>query len=281
MATVRKFMFEQSFDEFDDLSPAQQAKVAAEAEAKVVAAMEPEVFVPPPPTYSEAELAQAREESFATGRAEGLREASETIEQLTASALLSIAGSLTGLGNQQAKFNDETARNAVALALSVVRKILPDLARRHAFDEIATLVNKCLPEVLEQPRLIVRVTESAVVPLRERLGALADTHGFSGRLLVNPDEALNHGDCYIEWGEGGGQSGCGQALAQHRGDRDPECGVATTTTFADRAEFGTGTGTEETARTDSGREESHRSRRAVPGGFAIIVPDHLLGKNDG
>ncbi|MBF0562804.1 MAG: hypothetical protein HQL37_12475 [Alphaproteobacteria bacterium] len=195
MAGIHKFMFDECFDDPND----RQQKPRKE-----VLVLEPvEEAPPPPPTFSGAELEQARKEGYAAGHGAGLKDATASIGQMTANALKAIATQMAGISAVVAKANDDAANNAVALAIAVAAKLMPSLASRYGMDEIAELVEKCLPEILEQPRLIIRVNPELVESVLEQVSAIADNHGFAGRLLIHPNEALPPGDCRIEWGEGG------------------------------------------------------------------------------
>ena len=73
MGSIRKFLFDTIFDVEEPPEVEEETTDEEEEEA------EPEVVVP---TFSEEEMAAAREESFATGKAEGVNEAAEATERL-------------------------------------------------------------------------------------------------------------------------------------------------------------------------------------------------------
>ncbi|MBX6322342.1 MAG: flagellar assembly protein FliH, partial [Rhodospirillaceae bacterium] len=49
----------------------------------------------------------------------------------------------------------------------------------------------------------VRLHDSLLDPLRERLDAVAAGAGFEGRIVILADPAMPVGDCRVEWADGG------------------------------------------------------------------------------
>lgn len=187
--------------DFDHPTPAEPR--ATEAEAEPEAPEEPEP--PPPPTFTEEELAIARDSAYAEGRESGRAEAMETLEQATAAALTAITGHMDALFGRQEEANDANARNAVRVAMAVLHKILPAACEKHAFDEVAKVVEEVVGHILDEPRIIVRLAAALVDPVRDRLEAVAQAHGFEGRVVVQADPRLAAGDCRVEWTDGGAE----------------------------------------------------------------------------
>jgi len=160
---------------------------------------------PPPPLFTEEDISVARDMAFEEGRRRGLTEAADTATQQTSVALAAIASQMTDLAARQAEAADEASRNAVKVALAAFKKMLPSLADATAIDEIVRVVGEVVGQVLDEPRIIVRVATSLAEPLRERLDEVADSHGFEGRVVLQPDARLASGDCRIEWADGGAQ----------------------------------------------------------------------------
>lgn len=198
MAKLQKYMFDLDFGH-----PAPAAAEAAAAEPEPAVPEEPEP--PPPPTFSEEELAIARDAAFAEGMEAGRAEAMETLEQAIASALTAITGHMDALFRRQEEANDANARNAARVAMAVLHKILPAACEKHAFDEVAKVVEEVVGHILDEPRIIVRLAAALVDPVKERLEAVALAHGFEGRVVVQADPRLAAGDCRVEWTDGGAE----------------------------------------------------------------------------
>lgn len=222
MATVQKFLFDTSFDEpgTDLVSKVaaaplrdrthDQPAVAVASEAEPYAGLDrrrrasdappPE---PPPDLYTAAQLDAAREEGFLKGHASALEEEGASTARLTAKALKGIAAGLDHLDDQQQVFNAGVEKTAIRLALAMVRRMLPATAETGAVPEIQRLLSDTLQDVLDQPRLVIRVHGSLAETIRKSVGPLREDHAYEGRITVRPDNDLPIGDCRLEWGDGG------------------------------------------------------------------------------
>jgi flagellar assembly protein FliH len=165
---------------------------------------------PPPPQYSEEELAQARRDALVAGREQGLREALDASEQAAARACETIAAHMTDLAKLLDTFHERQDRELVETAFLVVRKIFPELARRHALAETEGVIAECLSHLCDEPRVVIRVADSLLDALTERLQALAAGCGFEGRLVLLSDAELGPSDVRVEWADGGAERDCGR-----------------------------------------------------------------------
>jgi flagellar assembly protein FliH len=207
MAELRKYMFDLDFDQ------PRKRKVEEAAAQPLMVEDEP----PPPPAamFTEEELQIARDAAFEEGRLSGLQEAEELTERLTAMALQTLAGQVVSLFKRQEDANDANARNAVRVAQAVLRRVLPAACEQNAFEEVTRVVEEVIGHILDEPRIIVRVTQPLVEPVREKLEALALDHGFEGRVVVQPDTRLTaSSDCRVEWTDGGAERDQARLLAQ-------------------------------------------------------------------
>ena len=184
MVTIKKFLFDTEFD--DGL---------LEAEA--------EPAPPPEPTFSQTELDEARAQGFVEGRKRGLTEAATADGRLAAEALDAIAQCLGVLYEAQAKALEDAKRGAVAIAAAIAAKIAPEIARRAAVDGIAALVSERLPDLMDEPRVVVRLGAAQIERVKEQLDATAKRVGFSGQFILLVEDGLDAPDCRIEWADGG------------------------------------------------------------------------------
>lgn len=197
--TMRKYMFEVDFGP----PPAvQAAAVADDDEDEQLAAAEE---LPPPPTFSEEELQLARESAFEEGRQFGLTEAAESSARMLAMAMAGIAAGVETLRVQQEELGDTNVRTAVRVAMAVLKKVLPGACEKYAFEEVARVVEECVGHVLDEPRIVVRVSADLTDPIRDRLEVIAADQGFQGRVVVQADARLAPGDCRVEWTDGGAE----------------------------------------------------------------------------
>jgi flagellar assembly protein FliH len=118
------------------------------------------------PTFSVAELEAARQAAHAEGVAAGLAEAREGYERRAAQALEEAARQIASLHAVQAGSNVAVRRNAIEVAVTVVRKLFPRVEARWG---------------------------------------LAQSAGYPGRLILIADDTIGPGDCRVEWADGGAE----------------------------------------------------------------------------
>lgn len=228
MTSVRKFQFDESFD----VDPHHgHGRGYGHVEEDIA----PE---PPPPTYGEAELNAAREAGFregmvaghnagqqkgfaeghAAGAAEGAAAARAEVESgdasLTARALDRIAQGVAGMLASREAEKAARSDQPVHIALAIVRKLMPEMARRHGLAEIEGVVRSCLTELLDEPRLIVRVAPDTIDLVRPHLEGMIAASGFGTKLVVVGDAAIGPGNCRTEWAEGGAERDTKALLAE-------------------------------------------------------------------
>jgi len=187
MNAPRKYLFETSF-ETDDL-PA--APVPAEKE--------------PEPTFSEEDVAKARDDGFAAGKEAGRKAAEELIERDVAQALTHVTQQLADLGTAQSDSIERRGREAVEAALAIIRKLFPSLAEKHGMVEIETIIGECLTRLRGEPRVVIRVADALLDAVNERATALAAKAGFEGKLVLIAQDDLQAGDVRVEWADGGAE----------------------------------------------------------------------------
>ncbi len=207
MPDTRKYLFDRDFGPRPPPQPEAQAPVAVLVEEMPAAE-------PPAPMFTEDEINLARESAFDEGRRQGREEAARADEARVAQGLAAIAGALDDLVRRQEDANAEAARDAARVAYTAVRKVLPAACRVYAFEEVANVVEEVIGQVLDEPRIIVRVGPGLADLLRPRLEAVADGHGFEGRVVVQEDPRLPAGNCRVEWADGGAERDQARLLAE-------------------------------------------------------------------
>lgn len=183
-ADAARFLFSTNFED---------AGEAAHAQAKAA------------PTFTAEELARAEEVGRAAGHEAGLAEARASQEETVALALAQLeqqlASAEAGLVEHQATLQ----RRAIEIALTALRKLFPELARRNGLDECMALIGKCLERLRNEPRLVIRVAEDALDPLKAQVDALIQRCGYESRVIFLADDSLGPGDLRVEWADGGAE----------------------------------------------------------------------------
>jgi len=193
--SARKFLFDTGF--LDDSTK------KVEPKPEDLAPPEPEP--PLPPTFSEEELEQARSAGFTEGRTQGLIEAQASIERQTAMALERMTQGFQDLFAQHHRFREDIGRDAAQLSHTIARKICPELAQRNALVEIEALTRQAVEYLTDEPRVFVRMNQSSMQALGERLEAVMRSAAFEGQVLLRTENSLCDGDCRIEWANGGAE----------------------------------------------------------------------------
>ncbi|MBE1237766.1 flagellar assembly protein FliH [Phaeovibrio sulfidiphilus] len=204
MAEIQKFLFDRRFDR--PLEPAVPEVLPDELTDREAEAPEPEPEPepePPPPTFSEEEVEAARQAGYTAGHADAADEAAAANGRMAALAMSSAAQALEQLARDHRSSIDTVSADVAHLVEVICRRILPFTCDRNAVAEIVALMDTILPQVLEEPRLILRVHPDVLDTVRAHMDPLAASLGYEGRLVIMPDTGLERSDCRIEWTDGG------------------------------------------------------------------------------
>ncbi len=211
-ARMQKYLFERSFDpevlEAERLERLEEERRQREADEAALGGHEPEPEPepePPAPTFTEEELAEARRQSFEEGRQAGETAALESREEAILALLKDLGAETAEIAQRQQKANAELADTAVQVALAVSARMLPQLIARHGGDEIEDLVRHCLADLMEEPRIVVRVADGMLDDIRDRTSRIKTETGYPGTFVLLADGDLAPGDSRVEWADGGAE----------------------------------------------------------------------------
>ncbi|HYD31217.1 MAG TPA: FliH/SctL family protein, partial [Azospirillaceae bacterium] len=140
-------------------------------------------------------------------------EAEAAIANAQAQALQRVAEGVGQLIAAREQTNTQRQNQPLRITLAMTRKLFPDLARRHGLDEIEAMVRSILIELIDEPRLVVRMPPDMQAALAERIDGIAKATAFAGRLAVLPDDQLAPGDCRVEWADGGAERSTQRLIA--------------------------------------------------------------------
>lgn len=202
MAKLQKYLFDL---DFDAPAPRPAPEVMIEDEFDGMMDEPEEELPPPPPTFTEEDLFLAREQAMEAGRQAGIQEAEAATERLVASSVETIAGQLQNITVIQAEANEVRMRDAVAVAIAVVRKLQPEMSKDHALDEISGVIQECLTHIEKDIRVTVRVNPAHMDSIRHYANQAAEATGFEGKLIFTADPRIVPGNCRVEWGDGGAE----------------------------------------------------------------------------
>jgi len=188
MSMSGKFLFDTSF-EVEDLNDDAVQKTRK----------------PPPPKFGEEDLERARTEGHACGKEIGTQEAMQSIEQQVSQAVNAVSAQMSGLAQAQTESHERQSREALQVALTVVRKIFPRLAGRHGLDEVESVIRDCLERLRDEPRIVIRVADAVLDQVEARISEVAARAGFEGNIVYLAQDGLNPGDVRVEWADGGAE----------------------------------------------------------------------------
>lgn len=160
---------------------------------------------PLPRRFTRTELDAAHAAGFEEGRAAALAAASVAAEDRIAAALEAMNSGIAALFEAREALARDTEGSAVTVLRAILRKAVPALCRIDPFAEFETMVTHCLGEVLDEPRLVLRVSDALFDAVQQRIAGLAQTAGYAGKIVLLADAALADGDGRIEWADGGAE----------------------------------------------------------------------------
>ena len=156
----------------------------------------------PAPKFSLEELEAAKAQARAEGEAAGREEAYGERERAVDEALAGISHRLQQIAENDAAIKAEARAAAVNVAAAIARKLAAQLAAREPLREIEQLVLRCMDDMRDEPRLIVRAAEPVIRLLDQRLDQLMAQSGFGGKVMLAPDDKLAATDCRVDWADG-------------------------------------------------------------------------------
>jgi flagellar assembly protein FliH len=150
-------------------------------------------------SYSSDEVERIRNETFAAAKAD----AEVQVSALKADAMANIGAGMASLFEQLDATTKTLREESVQLALAVARKLAEASLNAFPLRHVEDILTDCLHKLHREPRLVVRVPAQMSEALQAEVHALADRHGFAGRVVVLPEPSLAGADCRVEWAGGG------------------------------------------------------------------------------
>ncbi len=174
-----KFRFETSFD--NGAYAAASAAEVAQVQAVEIAALDGE----------------------ARGYTRGYDQAMSEIGAQTAAALGRLNTDMQILYDTLDGIRRQIIADGAIVASAVGNAIGGSLMERLPQDRIISLVEELMADVMETPRLVLRVQPDLLDSTRSAVETLTQAHGFAGRLIFMSEPTYVCGDVTIEWAHGG------------------------------------------------------------------------------
>ena len=155
---------------------------------------------PPPPTFSQDDLARAQQEGFQDGYAAAHAEAAASRAAAETMALTAVASVMMEAHGAVAGVAERTACAFAKAVTAAMHATMPELIRRSASFEIAALIAEILPGLSREPAVVIGVAPGLVAGLTEKLARM-DGMPRDG-IRVCAEAGLQDGDARIVWGTG-------------------------------------------------------------------------------
>lgn len=155
--------------------------------------------------FTAADVAAARAAGAVEGREAALADAAVSTEAQTAAAIEALGRAIEALGEARAAWAGDTEQRAVALLRAALQKAVPAFAAKEPVAEIEALLAGCLAEALDEPRIVLRVSDALFEAVQARISAVVQAGGYSGKVVLLADAALSGGDGRVEWADGGAE----------------------------------------------------------------------------
>ncbi len=153
--------------------------------------------------YSEAEMAQIKNEAWQKGQADALLIAQQAIEKELVQAVGVLVQRIETVAKQLESSRAHFEAVAIKMAIETARTVVPTYVQQHGLLDIETQLRELLSHSSSFPTLRIRVAASHVVPLQEWLEKTKPQFLNQAEIILSPDETLAAGDCRVEWADGG------------------------------------------------------------------------------
>lgn len=164
-----------------------------------------ETVVRAEPRLLQSEAEDLQRQAREAGHEDGMIAAQASLEAQAVESFAAMRAGLLDLEARQDVVRGQVYEEAVRLAMSVVRKILPVWAARQSQTEIEGLILACFKERHEEARIVIRLPDALLDPIQSRLTAIVAESGFAGKPVLLADPSLKAAEARVEWANGGAE----------------------------------------------------------------------------
>jgi flagellar assembly protein FliH len=157
---------------------------------------------PPPPTFSESELEQAKKQSFEQGRQQGLKESANSRDQQIAAIMGVISHHLIDMFAQERKREKIYEAEAVRLSLKIFETLFPLYHKALGFEELKAVIEQVLEKQEGQKQIHIHVHTDISEGVEAHIETLK-RKGFDLNVAVIADETIAPNGCRMSWADGG------------------------------------------------------------------------------
>lgn len=158
---------------------------------------------PPPPTFSEEELAGAKDVSFEQGRQQGQREQRESREQEVAQTLSVIADNFSRLFAAETVRENIFEKESLKLTIAALDLLFPSLNDKIGREEVHKVIEKTLTDHRKTKEIKISVPVGFKGEIETLISRIRTNEHEEVLWRVTEDATLSSGDCRLEWSDGG------------------------------------------------------------------------------
>lgn len=148
-------------------------------------------------------VAAAEQRGYRAGLEAGQGEAKAESDRRVAMAMEQIGISIRTIASGFSGIEVRMETEAVEVAIAVARKLCGELIAAQPLAEMTALVSDCFRQLVATPHIVIRINDALYEAAHERIERLARQNGYEGRLVIMAEPDIAHGDCRIEWADGG------------------------------------------------------------------------------
>lgn len=162
--------------------------------------------------YTEEQLLLAKEQGFAQGKEEGVQQTRAQQEERIAHLLQNSLAYIDALIAMENRREVEKHLQALDIALKVINKTVPAIAKEKALEEIETNIKANLKIRKDEKLINIYVPQEHLEQLQKRINDEISQKGYSTQINIVGDAGLATTDCRMEWVNGGTEKAFAQLL---------------------------------------------------------------------
>lgn len=186
MAATNRFLFDTDFT--SDQATADSADKQVKSEVSV---------------YTESDVIALKAEAFEQGLSEGQNQSRQGLETTVAETVTSIGAQFEQLMTSHVEKIHAVKQESAELAYTIASKFAPALIELAPETEVRQLIEDCLVDLYDEPRIVIRANEDVCQKISEKINEITSRSAFPGNLILLADDTQHPGDCRVEWADGG------------------------------------------------------------------------------
>jgi flagellar assembly protein FliH len=161
-------------------------------------------------------IATARDLGFAEGLAQGEAAVHASLTAQLSATVNDIAAQLATLHATLTQTQKALVADAAHCLGALTEVLAGEAVTRFPLERVEGIVAPLFAELIETPRLVVRVAPALLDVVKERLEDVAIASGYAGRIIFLAQDDLQPGDVRVEWAHGGLDARIADACTQLR-----------------------------------------------------------------